>query len=512
MSKRDDFIALIKVFKEASSNVTDEIYKGYLNLAKTDYGLTTQEAEAILKDVGLTVGPSVNYFEALKLNINEIKNLSDTKAEEHILQAYDERYAESRKMSSGNPRKAELQNRLTKAKIFLIDQGKWKQHLQEIVGGAPDDNGNDKMDSPHGTRTIVKFRNGDEATSISQLATLMEKNASEATNLLYRGRLEQGLAGAGETTYADAAEAAVKQFSSDRSIGLMAVVAILRGKIKMRRGNETSTPQQLARLIDQNWEDAKTLLYNGFIGLWLEYTQQSQLASIAKKITNRYRDEQDIGLEELVQRLDPRIGTPEPDFSHSEIDFQTMNTKDKDTIQFKIKNKGRGFLYGDVQIESGLPGLQVSGTEINGNGIVTVALDTSSLTVRKTHKASLVVDTNGGQFKVPISCYVDHPTQQSVQCIAISGLSMAAIAVVTRLIIQQFGVSGWLATRLTGAGFTEWEQHWQWVEWFQWPWFEWKVYTLAAPEAGVGSVIGFVTLGVGSFAYWHFFLRKKSTH
>ena len=509
MSKRDEFKALMRINKKAVPNITNEVRKGYLNLARTDYGLTTQEAETILKDVGITVGPSINYFEALKLNIDEIKNLSDTEAEERILEAHDERYAESRKMSSGNPRKAELQNLLAKAKIFLIDQGKWKQHLQEIVGGDPDDNGNDKMDSPHGTRTIVKFRNGDEATSISQLATLMEKNASEATDLLYRGRLEQGLAGAGETTYADAAEAAVKQFSSDRSIGLMAVVAILRGKIKMRRGNETSTPQQLARLIDQNWEDAKTLLYNGFIGLWLEYTQQSQLASIAKKITNRYRDEQDIGLEELVQRLDPRIGTPEPDFSHSEIDFQTMNTKDKDTIQFKIKNKGRGFLYGDVQIESGLPGLQVSGTEINGNGIVTVALDTSSLTVRKTHKASLVVDTNGGQFKVPISCYVDHPTQQSVQRVAISGLSVAAIALVARLIVQQSGASGWLATQLTGTDFINWEQHWNWVEWFEWPWFEWTVYTLGAPGAGLGFVIALVSLTAGIFGYWYFFFKKK---
>jgi len=465
-----------------------------------------------------------NYFEVLELSITgDIKNLqkqSDAEFEElkKIVNANYAKIFNRIQAMINNPNVsdqdiADKKDLLNIAKNILSDRKTRDQHIDELLNPTPILDP-DPIPVPTGgdIRVIVKFRNGDEATSISQLATLMEKNASEATNLLYRGRLEQGLAGAGETTYADAAEAAVKQFSSDRSIGLMAVVAILRGKIKMRRGNETSTPQQLARLIDQNWEDAKTLLYNGFIGLWLEYTQQSQLASIAKKITNRYRDEQDIGLEELVQRLDPRIGTPEPDFSHSEIDFQTMNTKDKDTIQFKIKNKGRGFLYGDVQIESGLPGLQVSGTEINGNGIVTVALDTSSLTVRKTHKASLVVDTNGGQFKVPISCYVDHPTQQSVQCIAISGLSMAAIAVVTRLIIQQFGVSGWLATRLTGAGFTEWEQHWQWVEWFQWPWFEWKVYTLAAPEAGVGSVIGFVTLGVGSFAYWHFFLRKKSTH
>ena len=452
----------------------------------------------------------MNYFEVLELTIDELKNLSDDEIKARVLSKYEPLYAKTR--TSANPRNDKKQVELNTARDTLIDPQKRQEHIDLITGKKTsfDPDYDDPQERSGGdTRTIITFRNGDEATSIPQLVTLIENNAKEASDYLYGGYLKDGLAGVGQAPFAIAAEAIVKQFSSDRSIGLMAMVAILQGKVKMRRGNKASTPQQLARLIDQNWGDAKTLLYNGFIGLWLEYTQQSQLASITKKITNRYRDEQDIGLEELVQRLDPRIGTPEPDFSHSEIDFQTMNTKDKDTIQFKIKNKGRGFLYGDVQIESGLPGLQVSGTEINGNGIVTVALDTSSLTVRKTHKASLVVDTNGGQFKVPISCYVDHPTQQSVQRIAISGLSMAAIAVVARLIIQQFGVSGWLATRLTGAGFIEWEQHWQWVEWFEWPWFEWTVYTLGAPGAGLGFVIALASLGAGIFGYWYFFFKKK---
>ena len=91
----------------------------------------------------------------------------------------------------------------------------------------------------------------------------------------------------------------------------------------------------------------------------------------------------------------------------------------------------------------------------------------------------------------------------------LSGLSVAAIAVVTRLIIQQFGISGWLATHLTGAGFIGWEQYWQWVEWFKWPWFEWRVYTLSGPGTGLGFVIAFALLGAGIFGYWYFFFKKN---
>lgn len=96
-----------------------------------------------------------------------------------------------------------------------------------------------------------------------------------------------------------------------------------------------------------------------------------------------------------------------------------------------------------------------------------------------------------------------HP---SIQRVAISGFSVAAIALVTRLIILQFGNSGWLAT---GLALTDWKQHWRWVEWFEWPWFEWKVYTLSAPGTGLGFVIALASLGAGIFAYWFYFFKKK---
>ena len=465
----------------------------------------------------------MNYFQVLELSMDDIQSKDDATIQNEVNDAHKRLYALTTGSYSNVPRpdgktQAQWQVILNDAKTTLLDPNMRRDHIARLNPTTPIPTPTpEPQPQPHhqnqqSRRTIIKFRNGDEATSILQLATLMEKNFREATDILYTGDLALGLAGAGETPFAGAAKAVVNQFSGDRQTGFMAMVAILHGAVKMQKGNEARTPQSLARLTDQNWEQAKTLLYNGFIGLWLEYTQQSQLASIAKKITNRYSDKQDVGLEELVQRLDPQIGNPEPEVSQSEIDFGNMNSESQKTIQFRIKNVGRGFLHGDVRLASNMSGLQISNTEIRGDGVVTIKLDASVLTAKQKHQASLVVDTNGGTLKVPVSCYITYPVQNSIRRLAVSGFSVAAIALVARLIVQEFGSPGWLATRLTGAGFTEWEQHWNWVEWFQWPWFEWKVYTLAAPEAGVGAVIGFVTLGVGSFAYWRFFLRKKSTH
>ena len=95
--------------------------------------------------------------------------------------------------------------------------------------------------------------------------------------------------------------------------------------------------------------------------------------------------------------------------------------------------------------------------------------------------------------------------QQSVQRVAISGFSVAAIALVTRLILQQFGISGWLVT-----GFTDWSQYWSWVKWFEWPWFKWTVYTLNAPGRDLGFIIALVPLGAGIFTYISFFSKGRN--
>ena len=512
MSKRDEFIAEVKGVKSTFSNITDDQRQDIIRKGMRDYGLTRDEAEKILTAHGPKVGPTVNYFDVLGLKIEDIEKLNEAEIEKRVKEAHAEPYDKLR-IQSGRTGREERLKRLDEAKAILIDPQKRTEHIAEILGkhhdGYKDDEKDKKDPQRQSARTIIKFRNGDEATSIPQLATLMEKNAKEATDILYQGDLALGLAGAGQTPFASAARAVVNQFSGDRQTGLMAMVAVLRKTVKMSRGTEAKTPQQLARSIDKNWEEAKTLLYNGFFALWLEYTNETQLAGTAKKIVSQYGNQQDIGLEELVQRLDPHIGKPEPEVSQSEIDFGNMNSESQKTIQFRIKNVGRGFLYGNVRFASNMPGLQISRTKINGKGVVTVKLNASALTVKQKHQASLVVDTNGGTVKVPVSCYITYPVQNSIQRLAVSGFSMAAIAIVTRLIIQQFGSSGWLATRLTGAGFTEWEQHWNWVEWFEWPWFEWSVYTLSAPKAGMEFVIALAALGVGIFAYWHFILKKK---
>ena len=56
-----------------------------------------------------------------------------------------------------------------------------------------------------------------------------------------------------------------------------------------------------------------------------------------------------------------------------------------------------------------MSGFRVSSPPIRGRAVVTVELDASPLTVKRTHKTELIIKTNGGELAIPISCYVDYP-------------------------------------------------------------------------------------------------------
>ena len=414
MSKRDEFITAINIFRSASQSITAEQRKGLLQQAVQQHGLTTDEADQILKASGLVVGESLNYFEILGLHLEELQNQSETSITTRVDEAHKKYYAESLQ-AGGLPRpdgrtQEQWRTVLNQARDVLKDPQKRVKHITSLqsIGGT--------VDFPSdGIRSIFKFPNGDEATNITQLATLMEKNHLDAVEILYSGDLEQSLSEAGEMNFANAAGAIISKFPNNHDVGFLAMVQILQGKLRFQRqGNEAETPHEIACLIDQNWEQAKELLYKGFLDLWFEHTKQPQFADAAKNIISRYDTDRDIGLEEFVQYLNPKVERPKLETSHTHINFGEVHAETRKIRHFEIKNVNRGFLYGNVELTDKISGLQISPTNIRGDTVVIVELDTSLLTSNKTHQTSLIINTSGGNLTVPISCNVGARTVETL--------------------------------------------------------------------------------------------------
>ena len=390
-----------------------------------------------------------NYFKVLGFSIDDIQNQDEATIKELVSEAHVKQYDLTIGMYANVPRsdgltQAQWQKVLNDAKNTLLDPQKRQEHIATLTQEP------EKQEPPG-----LTFPNGEEADNIPGLAALLEQHATYAAEALYDGTLEQHLRNtylqsADQNLFADAAQTIVDQFSKDRHTGLIAMLAVLRGEVRMQNGKRANSPKRLARLIDQNWEQAKTLLYNGFFAIWLEYVYQRKLADTAKEITTRYVDQQDIGLETFVQKLDRRIGNPIPDTSHPEIHFNTADTDTQKTIRSEIKNTGRGFLYGDVQLKNEIPGLQISDTNIQGDGVVTIHLDKNALTSNQAHHTALLIDTNGQGLEVPI--YINHGIQPFIRWVVMSGLLMMAIALSTRLIISLFLDVAWAGTLIFGIG------------------------------------------------------------
>ena len=405
-----------------------------------------------------------NYFEVLELSIDEIQDKDEATIKDLVNNAHTKQYALTIGAYANMPRpdgltQAQWQKVLNDAKETLLDPRKRRKHIADLTE-APEE-----LEQP-----VLTFPGGEEARSIADLATLMEQHASHAADALYAGTLEQNLRSLDQNPLADAAKTIVDRFSDDRDTGRTAMVAVLHGEVRMEKGKSANTPQQLARLIDKNWDQSKTLLSNGFFAFWLAYIEQQQLADTANEITNRYSDQQDLALETFVQALDPGIGNPIPDISHPEIHFNTVETGSTETppsetnniakpveagtaktIRSKIKNVGRGFLHGDVHLKNDIPGLQLSDPNIHGEGVVSIHLDESVLTSKEAHRTDLVIDTNGRNLEVPI--YINHGIQPLLRWVGISGVSMAALALFTRLIVAIAPLNvAWAAPLIFGTG------------------------------------------------------------
>ena len=382
-----------------------------------------------------------NYFDVLELSIDDIQDQDEATIKDSVNNAHTQQYALTIGAYANVPRsdgltQAQWQKVLNDAKETLLDPGKRRKHIAALT-----------QEPEELEQAVLTFPGGTEARNIADLAALLEQHATYAAEALYDGTLEQNLRSTDQNLFADAAQTIVDRFSDDHETGLLAMVAILRRKVKMQNGSEAGTPEQLARLIDKNWDQAKTLLYNGFFAVWLAHVEQQQLADTVKEITNRYADRQDIGLETFVQILDPSTGNPIPDISHPEIHLNAVDADSQQTIHFKIKNTERGFLYGDVQLKEDIPGLQISDTNIQGGGSVTLHLDGNALTSK--HRTSLVIDTNGRHLEVPI--YINHGIQPLLRWVCISGVLMAVLALSTRLFVSVLPIQ-WAGTFLFGIG------------------------------------------------------------
>ncbi|MCG9134431.1 formylglycine-generating enzyme family protein [Candidatus Poribacteria bacterium] len=136
MSKRDEFVTIIRTLRAASPTITDKQRIGLLQQASQNYGLSAQDAAEILKDFNLVVGEEINYFDVLGFSIEDIQSLNEDAIVNLVEAAHKKRYRASLN-AGGRIRpdgKTEEQWRtiLNQARDTLKDTQKRRTHIATL--------------------------------------------------------------------------------------------------------------------------------------------------------------------------------------------------------------------------------------------------------------------------------------------------------------------------------------------------------------------------------------------
>lgn len=112
-----------------------------------------------------------------------------------------------------------------------------------------------------------------------------------------------------------------------------------------RSGPSALDADALALLCDQHWQDGIYHLYAGHFEAWLDSVNRHDLKVRAESIRIRGGD-QSAGLEEFLRAANPTIPLPSLAVSTRTLDFGQVEKGASVQTTLKIKNAGRGCLYG----------------------------------------------------------------------------------------------------------------------------------------------------------------------
>ena len=134
------------------------------------------------------------------------------------------------------------------------------------------------------------------------------------------------------------------------------------------------------------------LFDNRYIEDFLFQRSETTLANFSRNIVNLYDDDRRRGLEMFLRGLCTHLGReayPQIYFEENELNLGEISVGRHKTYPFKIRNKGRGIAWGEVNIEGNLPGVSAAQNFDSSTGKLDIELDT--LEVEPSHYYGCIV-------------------------------------------------------------------------------------------------------------------------
>jgi serine/threonine protein kinase len=188
------------------------------------------------------------------------------------------------------------------------------------------------------------------------------------------------------------------------------------------------TPEDLARIIDCNWNIGKRQIFQGMISVWLRQTNSADLLTRLETIRKEYGQQQDRGVEVFLELLGlppPAVKTEVSGIEPSILPPPNVvidSTAGEAKQNITLSNYGeRGYLFGEVRFVDEVDGLTLLTNGVESKGLTISLLPGESLLFElrinveklqpgKRYESAIITSTNSSSdINLPLSFLVDYP-------------------------------------------------------------------------------------------------------
>ncbi len=169
-------------------------------------------------------------------------------------------------------------------------------------------------------------------------------------------------------------------------------------------GNKAFSLDELVKIADRNWEEAKGKLYSGDLERWLRGINEDRLANKASKIVSHQSD-RDAGLEELLQATG-LVQHPRLRVDTLSLNLGSVDLGDEAEREIEIFNEGRGYLTGEVITFANW--LRATPRSFRGNrNRIKIRARTDSLKAGNSYQRALRISANGTTKTASVSLKIN---------------------------------------------------------------------------------------------------------
>lgn len=145
-----------------------------------------------------------------------------------------------------------------------------------------------------------------------------------------------------------------------------------------------NSPKELCSAIDkntENWVSGGVELINESIIIWLETIGKTQITDKWKLIKEKYKDNNDAGLEYFLHLLNDKLEYPLIAIDKTSFSYPAIQSGDKISTNFILTNKTRGFIDGNLEFSKKIVGVSLSKNTFNLNIAIGISTCKINLTI-----------------------------------------------------------------------------------------------------------------------------------